>query len=245
MIRSLALVLILVLAGNAAQADEILKAASTPAGQPASGLNQATGKWEGIAVELLTTMLEKSNRKVEFVKMNFGDLQSALTESRVDLIAASFGITPERARIVDFSAPYGSYRDVLLVPDSDKASYSSLTELKGVRIATSRGSAYVQPLRDAGADVIEATNPVEAILALKSGTVQGVVDNGLQLRFRVKEMNLSGFKIVDSYKAIYEGKLAYAVRKGDAATLELLNESLKKAEESGLLRTLKDKWSVQ
>ena len=75
-----------------------VKAAATPAGQPASGLD-ASGKWEGIAVELLTSMLEGRGQKVEFVQTNFADLQGALSASKVDVIAASYGITPERSRV--------------------------------------------------------------------------------------------------------------------------------------------------
>jgi polar amino acid transport system substrate-binding protein len=235
-----ALVFLLALASNAACAQGTLKAASTPAGQPASGLN--SGKWEGIAVELLTEMLK--TRRIEFMQMNFAELQDALTSSQVDVIAAAFGITPERAEVVDFTKPYGSFRDVLLLPEADKNTYQALSDLKGKRIASSRGGAYVKPLIDAGVNLVEVNNPAAGITALQAGRVEGVVDNGLQLRFRIKQMNLTGLRIVDSYTPITEGKLAYAVRKGDTNLLSTLDAALTKAEQDGLLKRLKEKWLI-
>jgi ABC-type amino acid transport substrate-binding protein len=85
------LVSAVVLASSPVLCQEALRVASTPAGQPAPGLD-ANGNWEGIAIELLTELAKP--RKVEFVQMNFSDLQGALTSSKVDVIAASFGITP-------------------------------------------------------------------------------------------------------------------------------------------------------
>lgn len=233
----------LVLVSQPVLAEGVVRAGSTPAGQPASGLD-AGGKWEGVAVELLTEMLSSRGMKVEFTPMNFADLQGALTSSKIDVIAASFGVTPERQRVVDFTEPYGSYRDVLLVPDADKTSYKSLADMKGKRIATSRGSAFVQPLLDAGVHVVQVANPVEGFAELTSGKVDGLVDNGLQMRFRARQMNLTGFRIVDSYAPIAEGKLAFAVRKEDKTLLPMLNEALREAERNGSVGKLKAKWSI-
>lgn len=233
---------ILMLSSSFAWAEDTLRAASTPAGQPASGLNSSTGKWEGLAVELLTELLK--SRQIEFLQMNFSELEGALTSSKVDVIAASYGITPERAKVVDFSTPYGNYRDVLLVPETDGTAYQTLADFKGKRIATSRGSAYVKPLSEAGADVTQTDNPVASIGELKANHVDGVVDNVLQLRYRVTQMNLMGYKLVNSYAPIVEGKLAFAVRKGNADLLSTLNAALAQAEQNGTLKQLKTKWSV-
>jgi polar amino acid transport system substrate-binding protein len=60
---------------------------------------------------------------VEFHPMAFGELQQSLLDKKIDAIAGSFGITPERQKVVDFTHRYGSFQDRLLV----KASNSGAT----------------------------------------------------------------------------------------------------------------------
>ena len=226
-------------------AQGVVRAGSTTAGQPASGLNPTTNQWEGVSVELLEAISEDAAFKVKFTPMLFGELQSALIGNKIDVIAASFGKSPARQKVVDFTLPYGSYRDVLVVPATDSKTYRSLADLKGMSIATPSGSSYVEPLKAAGAAVILVSTPPEGITELEAGRVQGVVDNGLQLRYRLKKENRSNLRIVDSYDPILVGQLAFAVRKGDAELLNKLNASLAKLRESGSLKAITTKWGLE
>lgn len=226
-------------------AEEVVRAGSTPAGQPASGLNPTTKEWEGVSVELLKAISKEAGFRPEFAPLPFGELQSALTDNKIDVIAASFGISPARKKVVDFTIPYGSYRDVLVVPANDTKNYRSLTYLKGMSIATPKGSSYVEPLRAAGAKVVLVDTPPEAIKELEAGRVQGVVDNGLQLRYRLKKENLTTLRVIDSYDPILVGQLAFAVRKGDVELLSKLNNSLTKLRDNGTLKAITTKWGVE
>lgn len=222
-----------------------VRAGSTPAGQPASGLNSATKEWEGVSVELLEAISKDAGFKVAFTPMPFGELQSTLIDNKIDVIAASFGISPARQKVVDFTTPYGSYRDVLVVPVKDTKTYRSLTDLKGMSIATPKGSSYVEPLKAAGANVVLVNTPPEAITELEAGRVQGVVDNGLQLRYRIEKDNHADLRVIDSYDAILVGQLAFAVRKGDADLLRTLNTSLTKLRENGTVKAISTKWGLE
>jgi polar amino acid transport system substrate-binding protein len=226
-------------------AQEIVRAGSTPAGQPASGLNSVTKEWEGVSVELLKAISASAGFKVEFTPLPFGELQSALVGNNIDVIAASFGISPAREKVVNFTLPYGSYRDVLVVPAKDAKAYRSLADLKGMSIATPKGSSYVEPLRAAGANVVLVDTPPEAITELEAGRVQGVVDNGLQLRHRLKKENHSDLRIIDSYDPILVGQLAFAVRKGDTKLLNELNNSLAKLREDGTVKAITTEWGLE
>ena len=231
-------------ASPGAQAQTVIKVGITPAGQPASGLNIETKQPEGFAIEIMQAVAADAGLSVQFEPMPFGELQQALIDRKIDAIAGSYGITPERQKAVAFTHPYGSYRDVLIVKASNTTSYRSVADLKGSKISTSRGSSYVKPLEEAGAHVSLRTTPPESIAALDAGTVDGIVDNGLQLSFLLRSANAAGFRRVESYQPILVGHLAFAVRKGDTDLLTAIDHSLSKLEATGAVAAIKTKWGL-
>lgn len=134
---------------SASFVQQALKAGSTTAGQPMSGINPQTKEFEGVAVELLKAVAKGAGLEVQFVPMNFAELQPALNDNRIDVIAASYGITPARQKLVDFTEPYGSYRGVLIVRAENQKAYCSTADFKGMSIAIPKGSAYVSSLKEA------------------------------------------------------------------------------------------------
>src|SRR6201996_7893893 len=61
-----------------------------------------------------------------------------LLTNKVDLIVATFGITPERAKQVMFSIPYSAIENVVFAP-KDK-NITKLEDLKGLRVGVPRGT---------------------------------------------------------------------------------------------------------
>lgn len=238
------LVVSAIAAPSRAQVATTVKVGITPAGQPASGLNAQSKIPEGFAVEIMRAVAADAGLAVEFLPMAFGELQQSLLDKKIDAIAGSFGITPERQKVVDFTHPYGSYRDRLLVKASNTATYKSVADLKGIKIATSRGSSYVKPLEEAGAELSLSATPPESIAKLEAGGVDGIIDNELQLSYLLRTSGKTGFRLVDSYQPILVGRLAFAVRKGDADLLMKLDRSLAKLEASGAIATIKSRWGL-
>jgi len=222
-----------------------IKVGITPAGQPASGLNAQTRVPEGFAVEIIRAIATDAGLAVEFLPMPFADLQRSLLERSIDAIAGTFGITADRQKVVDFTHPYGQYQDRLLVKASDTSTYRSIADLKGMKIATSRGSSYVKPLEDAGADLSLSATPPESLAKLVAGSVAGVVDNELQLNHLLRTGDTTGLRLVNGYQPILVGQLAFAVRKDDADLLMKLDGSLAKLQASGMVAAIKRKWSLE
>ncbi len=50
--------------------------------------------------------------QIQLTEMPFGDLVQALVDKKIDIISSLVSPTPERAKLIDFCAPYASYRDV-------------------------------------------------------------------------------------------------------------------------------------
>jgi polar amino acid transport system substrate-binding protein len=225
-------------------AQGVLRVGSTTAGYPVSGFNGQTHKWEGIAVELLAAVAKDAHLEIEFQPLVFAQLQPALLERKIDIIAAGYGITPAREKIVGFTAPYWTVRDVLVVPVEDTKAYKSHADFKGMSIVTPKGSAYVAGLQDAGAKVTLADSPPLVLAELEAGRVAGAVDNGLQVAYRLRENAHPKLKIVDTYTPFQVTKVAFAVRKGDNDLLARLNASLAKLQADGTVRSIAAKWHL-
>lgn len=226
-------------------AQPVLKVGSTTAGQPMSGLDPKTKQWEGVAVELLLAVSKDAGLQVEFQPMTFAELQPALIDKKIDIIASGYGPTPPREKVVDFTQPYWSFRDMLVVPIDDTKVYRSPADFKDMSIATPRGSSYVNGLKEAGANLTLVATPPDGLIELEAGRVAGVVDNGLQLAYRLRGDLHPGLKIVSSYSPVQEGKLAFAVQKGNTELLGKLNASLTKLRADGTVESITAKWGLK
>jgi len=82
------------------------------------------------------------------------------------------------------------------------------------------------------------------ITGKEAGHVAGVVDNGLQIAYRMRNNAHPTLKMMDSYPPIQEGKLAFAVRKGNADLLAKLNASLKKLQADGTVKAIDSRWGL-
>jgi polar amino acid transport system substrate-binding protein len=227
------------------EAQPVLKVGSTTAGQPMCGLNPQTKQWEGVAVELLLAVSKDAGLQIEFLPMTFAELQPALIDKKIDIIASGYGPTPAREKVVDFTQPYWSFRDLLVVPVGDTKVYRSPADFKDMSIATPKGSAYVDALKDAGANLTLVATPPDGLSELEAGHVAGVVDNGLQLTYRLRGNAHPGLKIVGSYSPVQEGKVAFAVQKGNTELLPKLNASLAKLRANGTVESIAAKWGLR
>jgi len=230
---------------GASVAQPVLNVGSTTAGQPTSGLNPQTKQWEGVAVELLLAVSKDAGLHVEFQPMTFAELEPALIDKKIDIIASGYGPTPTREKVVDFTQPYWSFRDVLVVPVGDTKVYRSPADFKNMSIATPKGSAYVNGLKEAGANLTLVATPPDELIELEAGHVAGAVDNGLQLAYRLRGNAHPALKIVASYSPVQEGKLAFAVRKGNTELLAKLNASLAKLQADGTVESITAKWGLK
>ncbi|MCB1539485.1 MAG: transporter substrate-binding domain-containing protein [Hyphomicrobiales bacterium] len=131
----------------------------TIAAQPAAGVNPDTSAPVCFAVDIMLAMAADAGLNVYFRPMTFGELQQSLLGTKIDIIAGTFGIMPERQKVVAFTQSRGAYNDVLFVKASDRCSYGSVADLKGKKIDRSRRGSYVKPLEVAGAEAPPRQRP--------------------------------------------------------------------------------------
>jgi polar amino acid transport system substrate-binding protein len=136
-----------------------------------------------------------------------------LLTGKADVIAATLQITPERAKSVLFTSPYGMHQSMVIGPPELKA--SSLADLSGKRVGVSRGSAYANILMQAnvpGMQIIQFADDSANLNALVAGQVDaaGTVSYlAAELRKRYPEKGFEPkVKLTDNVYAM-------GVRRGD------------------------------
>ena len=113
------------------------------------------GVQRGIAYEYGRLMEDKINEKLKsgnikvhvfFVPMPREKLLPALIEGKVDMVAGSLTITPERKMLVDFSEPTRTNVNEIVVTGPDEPPLSSVDDLSGRRVFVRKTSSYYHSL---------------------------------------------------------------------------------------------------
>jgi len=159
--------------------------------QPLFGLTDpATGEPAGFDVEIAKLVVRevfgaKVARNVSFVETPSKARESALTTGAVDLVVATYTITPERDTVVDFAGPYYETGQSILVPHSDTTT-DGVADLAGTRDCTVTGSTSATNLAAKAPTAVPVLLDTYSacVAALRAGEVDAVTtDEAILLGF--------------------------------------------------------------
>jgi ABC-type amino acid transport substrate-binding protein len=104
------------------------------------------GEAAGRDVEMMRDLARRLGRPLEWVPMPFEELLPAVRDGQVDAVCATVGMTPERAREVDFTQPY--FRtELLAVTRAGPGAPGSIADLSGRSVAASAGTTSERAVR--------------------------------------------------------------------------------------------------
>ncbi|MEU6257337.1 glutamate ABC transporter substrate-binding protein [Streptomyces sp. NPDC047043] len=115
------------------------------------GLGQKTPQgYAGFDVDVATYVAKKlgySANQIEWKEAKSADRETMLKRGDVDFIAATYSITPEREKSVDFAGPYLlAHQDVLL--RADNTDIKSPADLNSKKLCSVTGSTSAQNVKD-------------------------------------------------------------------------------------------------
>ncbi|MDR0881338.1 MAG: ABC transporter substrate-binding protein [Candidatus Adiutrix sp.] len=185
------------------------------------------GQPTGFDVEALDWIARKKGFKVEHRPLEWSGIVASLKAHKIDLIASGLSITPERATQIDFSQPYWTIKQVVVVPkDSQLTLEQALsTGLKiGVQAGTSDAKAMADTNGQAGRkyELVEYPNSALAVQDVLNGRLGAAVMNDAPAADAAAK---TAAKIIGP-AGIPEEVFGVGVAKDDPATLELINEGL-------------------
>src|SRR5271170_2388171 len=93
---------------------------------------------DGFDIDVAKALAKYMGVKLNLVPLTSPNRIPFLVTNKVDLIVATFGVTPERAKTVLFSIPYSAIENVVFAPKDKKI--TSMDDLKGLKIGVPRGT---------------------------------------------------------------------------------------------------------
>lgn len=155
--------------------------------QPMFGYKDpSSGRIEGFDAQiarLLARDVTGSERKIRFIETVSKHREQFLREGVVDLVIATYSITSERRKLVDFAGPYYYAAQAVLVKAEEKA-INEVDDLAGKRVCTVVGSTSIKGLaaRVPKARVEQADVYSECVAPLMDGSIDALsTDNTILL----------------------------------------------------------------
>ncbi len=145
----------LVAIGTAAQADQlddIRKAKkiriAVDLGVPPYGMTDEKLQPAGVDIETAKLLAKDWGVEFEHVPITGATRIPALQTGKADLVISTLSITPERAKVIDFSLGYAVLRTVIAAPKN--VNVKSLADLDGKTVGTVRGTTHDTQLTKEG-----------------------------------------------------------------------------------------------
>lgn len=199
-----------------------------------------TGQLTGYDVDVARLVAGKLGVRPEFVATEWAAILAGLAAGKYDVIVSQVGITPRREQAFDFSRPYTYSHPQLIVRKNDRASYASLSDLKGKRLGVGQGSVFEQQAKAVpGIEVKSYPAAPENLQDLAFGRIDAALNDSLMVAYLLKNSQLP---IKAGARVGAVERMGIPFRKGSPQFKAALDRILLDAEKDGTLRALSLKW---
>jgi polar amino acid transport system substrate-binding protein len=245
---SFALAAAAVLAASGAHAqtalDDIMKAKeikiAIPTDFPPYGMVGTDLKPQGLDVEMAGYIAQKLGVKVELVPVTSANRIAYLQTKKADLVISTLGKTPEREKVIDFTAAYTPFFQAVFGPKS--MSIKSFADLNGKSISVTRAALEDQELSKvapAGVDIKRFEDNNTTVSAYTAGQVQ-LIATGASVAGNMIAKNP---QLNTEYKLLLKDSPNFiGVGKGEDKLRLKVNEIIAEGKKSGDLDKLAIKW---
>lgn len=204
-----------------------------------------SGDYEGIDIEIAAKIAEKLGKKLEIMDVEFGTIVGGVESGKYDMGMAGMTVTGERLESVNFSSPYATGVQVVIVKEDSEIKTIDDIEEKASMIGVQQdttGDIYASDTVENGgygADKVTSyKNGADAVQALVSGKVDCVIiDNEPAKSFVAQN---KGLKILETEWVIED--YAIAINKNNTQLLEDINKALKELTEDNTIKNIVEKY---
>jgi ABC-type amino acid transport substrate-binding protein len=196
------------------------------------------GNYTGFDIELMEAIGEKIGRTPEFTDTSFETIFRDVAQGKFEAVISAATITEEREKAVDFSNPYYLSEQAVLVKEG--SDIKSLEDLDGKTVAAQQGTTGLELAKEELGDSEIRPYPEgpDAVNALKSGTVEGVIIDAPVAQNGVEKSG--GVEIAE--KVPTEETYGIAVAQDETELLEEINKGLEEVLDDGTYKTIYEKW---
>ncbi len=203
----------------------------------------------GVDIEIMKKVAEKIGVELDVQDVNFNTICGAVKSGKCAIGAAGITINADRLLEVDFSMPYASTEQYVVIA-IDNTAIKTVEDLKGKQIGVQEGttsdiliSGLVTDGTLAGATITSYTAP--AVAAASIGKIDAVVTDKLTAETIVANNaeKYQTFKLVkaDGSDAAEVEEYGFAVAKGNEELLDIINEVVEGLIKDGSI----EKWTQE
>lgn len=194
-------------------------------------------KLTGFEVELAEAVAKQMGVKVKWVTQPFDSLLIGLGQNRYDFVIASHGITPERQKAVNFSAPHYCTGGAIV---SRPGGPTTASALSGKTVAVQVGTTYLENVRKVSGVKEVKTYPkdTDAQQALLAGRVDGWVSDKFLALDAIKASG-NRLRIGD---LLFQERIGMAVAKNNPTLTKALNDALVAVQKDGTYAKISAKY---
>ncbi len=197
--------------------------------------------YDGIDMAIVSKIGEISGKDVEISNMEFDSLLVAIQNGQIDAAIAGMTVTEERAQTVDFSTPYYTATQVMIVKEG--SDIATAQDMAGKTIAVVQGYTGETVVQDLGFEYEAFKKGTECVLELVNGKCDVVVIDSATAQDYVGDNE--GLVIVEDPNAFASEEYAIAVKKGNTELLNTINSAIDKMLADGTISEFATKYSDQ
>jgi len=195
-------------------------------------------KLSGFEIDVAEALAEKMGLTIEWRALSFDALLAGLRQDRWDLVIASFGITPERAKAVTFTDPHYCSGGVIVAKDP---AIKTVKDMGGKTAAVQTGTTYLENVKKIPwvGEVKNFPKDTDARAALMAGRVQVWVTDKFVAKGALEGDPGAGLKMGDF---VFVERIASAVKKGNTSLEQAVNKALATMMADGTYAAISQKW---
>lgn len=206
--------------------------------------NGLVGEFDGIDVAIAVELADSLGKELDIQDMEFDGLLASVQTGKIDMAVAGMTVKPERLESVDFSIPYYTASQVMVV-GSDNTDITSAEDLKngkkvGVVLGYTGDSIVTDDLQIDESNITRANRGVDIVQDVKNGKLDAVVIDSYTGKALAEK---NGLKVVEDAEAFESEEYAIAVQKGNTELLEAINAKLQEMLDSGKIAEIAEKYN--
>ena len=194
----------------------------------------------GNDVETAELLAKDLGLELEFVPTVLSNRVPFLQTGKADIVVSVFAITPERAKVIDFSVPYAPVLVIVAAPKNIKITEPA--DLAGKKVISTRGTTNDQELTKIappGTQITRFDDDATSLTAMVSGQADIWVTTPMLMR-TVNEKNPS--RQLEVKFTIKENMAAVGMRKGEPRLKEKIDTWVRTNLKNGQLNAIYKKY---
>lgn len=198
-------------------------------------------QYVGIDIDVVKKIAKDQGFKVKIKPLGFNAAVQAVESGQIDGVMAGMSITPERQAKLDFSDPY--YHSGVVMATSDKGRVTSLSQLRGKKVAVKTGTAgaqYANSIKHKyGFKTVTFDDSNNMYQDVLTGNSAACFEDQPVMQYAIKKG--TNLKIVT--KPALKAPYGFAVKKGqNQELLKAFNQGLTNIKASGTYDDIKAKY---